>query len=98
MSDTNQNKKDISKKMARHAQELITMFLNEPNPKRGEGLSLWAVHGNQSAIACSIICVSEMIKIQKDFYGLVLTQKFRDRVTERVEYLEQLRLHLESLK
>lgn len=44
----------------------------------------------------SLICVDEIIAVQEDFYGLVLTEGFRDRVRKRVEYWEKVKEELTS--
>lgn len=51
----------------------------------------------EQAKESAIIAVKEIIEVQNDFYGLVLTPKFRDRVRKRVEYWESVLKHLEAL-
>lgn len=50
-----------------------------------------------NAKQCALIAIDEMIAIQEDFYGLVLTAKFRERCVERVEYLQQVKEEIKKL-
>lgn len=59
----------------------------------GHGCGLWKKYAKQ----CTFIAVEEMIVIQNDFYGLVLTEKFRDRCRQKVEFLEQVKAAIEKL-
>lgn len=73
------------------AKELIGKFKQELSG------ALYSPHNDFTAKACALICVEEMIKIQENFYGLVLTEPFRQRCIERVEYLEQVKQITESI-
>lgn len=51
----------------------------------------------KEAKQCASIAVDEMIEIQKDFYGLVVTPAFRARVLARVEDLEYIKVIIENM-
>ncbi len=48
------------------------------------------------ATQCAIICVEKLITVQSDFYGLVFTPTFRERINKKVSYLQATLLILES--
>lgn len=51
----------------------------------------------EAAKSCALIVITEMITIQEDFYGLVLSEPFRERVRRKVEYLESVKAALEAM-
>ncbi len=76
------------------AEQFAISLIEQFKPKCG-GNSQPSLN-NQLAIQCAIICVEKLIVVQSDFYGLVFTPIFRERINRKINYLEATLLVLES--